>query len=72
MKNFLLTLVIEGLEDKYSLLLSRGRENHSIEELLNCLFNSALGCGNNDHYYMHTHTFRVHCSEEEEVCWSSP
>ena len=48
MKNFLLTLVIEGLEDKYSLLLSRGRENHSIEELLNCLFNTALGCGNND------------------------
>ena len=25
MKNFLLTLAIEGLEDKYSILLSRGR-----------------------------------------------
>ena len=29
MKNFLLTFAIEGLEDKYNVLLSRGKSIHT-------------------------------------------
>ena len=39
MKNFLLTLAIEGLEDKYNILLSRGK-HYTLYTRMNVFFES--------------------------------